>query len=69
MSLPALPGVSLPDPLTLSDAQQRGTHCVWCTAPLAADAARDLGPRLLTAHGTRVTWFPRACPTCYRDRT
>lgn len=58
----------LPDPATLSDAQQRGANCVWCAAPLTNTAAHDLGPRPLTVFGSSVHWFPRCCPTCRRGQ-
>lgn len=58
----------LPDPATLSDAQQRGANCVWCTAPLNNAAAHDLGPRPLPEFGSVVRWFPRCCSTCRRER-
>ncbi|MFD7860904.1 hypothetical protein [Streptomyces sp. NPDC057682] len=60
--------VPLPDPTTLSDAQQRGASCVWCAAPLANTAAHDLGPRPIAVSGSAVHWFPRCCSTCRRER-
>lgn len=65
-SAAASPLLDLPDPVTLSDAQQRGANCVWCGAPLAIGAAHDLGPRPVDAHGTAAGWFPRCCPTCWK---
>ncbi|WP_328898584.1 hypothetical protein OHR86_00215 [Streptomyces sp. NBC_00441] len=61
----------LPDPATLSDAQQRGAACVWCTAPLTNTNARDLGARPLLDpdFSSAVRWYPRCCPTtCRKDR-
>ncbi|MFJ2591015.1 hypothetical protein [Streptomyces sp. NPDC087538] len=58
--------VDLPGPVTLSGAQQRGAHCVWCSVALASSTAHDLGPRLVDAHGTSALWFPRCCPTCWK---
>lgn len=60
--------IPLPGPTELSDAQQRGANCVWCTAPLSNEAAHDLGARPVDAHGTAARWFPRCCPTCWRAR-
>ncbi|WP_405457851.1 hypothetical protein OG786_12570 [Streptomyces sp. NBC_00101] len=61
---------ALPDPAVLSDAQQRGAGCVWCAADLAPGEARDLGPRPDPAYGgSLVTWFPRCCHTCWKERT
>lgn len=57
---------TLPNPASLSDAQQRGAHCVWCGTPLATGAAHDLGPRPVDAHGVSVDWFPRCCRTCWK---
>ncbi|MYY17938.1 MULTISPECIES: hypothetical protein [unclassified Streptomyces] len=68
MPTPALE-LPLPDPVTLSDAQQRGANCVWCAAPLANTAAHDLGARPLDAHGVSVLWFPRCCRTCWKARS
>ncbi|MFF7360774.1 hypothetical protein [Streptomyces sp. NPDC008125] len=50
--------VDLPDPTLLSDAQQRGAGCVWCSASLTPGDAHDLGPRADPAYAS-VTWFPR----------
>ncbi|WP_327180442.1 hypothetical protein OG599_35110 (plasmid) [Streptomyces sp. NBC_01335] len=61
--------VELPDPATLSDAQQRGAGCVWCAASLTPGDAHDLGPRPDPGFGGSVTWFPRCCITCWEGRT
>lgn len=53
----------LPNVRGLSDAQVRGTACVWCAITLAPDTARDLGPRP-GPDGRQM--FPRGCPTCIR---
>ncbi|MFJ2896167.1 hypothetical protein ACIO87_14965 [Streptomyces sp. NPDC087218] len=58
--------IGLPDPALLSGAQQRGTHCVWCSVALVNGTARDLGPRPVDAHGTSALWFPRCCPICWK---
>ncbi|MEU2667388.1 hypothetical protein ABZ622_00740 [Streptomyces sp. NPDC007164] len=58
----------LPDPATLSGAQQRGVHCVWCSVALANGTAHDLGPRHVDAHGTSALWFPRCCPSCRKGQ-
>ncbi|PZT77999.1 hypothetical protein DNK56_23230 [Streptomyces sp. AC1-42W] len=57
----------LPNPVSLSDAQQRGAACVWCAASLTITAAHDLGPRQIVP-GSSVHWFPRCCPSCRKDR-
>lgn len=67
MRPPTAAALPLPDPLTLSDTQQRGANCVFCAAPLATGAVHDLGPRPADAHGTSARWFPRCCPTCWKD--
>jgi hypothetical protein len=51
----------LPQYLGLSDAQRRGTVCVWCSEPLTAETARDLGERP-APDGTRM--WPRGCTPC-----
>ncbi|MEV5678892.1 hypothetical protein AB0L68_27505 [Streptomyces sp. NPDC052164] len=54
--------VALPPLENLSDAQQRGAHCVWCMAHLGADLVIDLGEQRVTpATGAAYTWFPREC--------
>ncbi|MFC9859793.1 MULTISPECIES: hypothetical protein [unclassified Streptomyces] len=46
----------------LSDAQQRGAHCIWCTAHLGTDLGVDLGEQHVTpATGAAYSWFPREC--------
>ncbi|MEU9338542.1 hypothetical protein AB0D49_36235 [Streptomyces sp. NPDC048290] len=51
----------LPPLNTLTDAQERGSVCVWDPTedPLTAETAIDLGERW--ADGSH--WFPRACRT------
>ncbi|MFE9853699.1 hypothetical protein ACFYPN_33645 [Streptomyces sp. NPDC005576] len=60
--------VDLPNPATLSDAQQRGASCVWCASLLTPGDAHDLGPRPDPAF-VCATWFPRCCLTCWEGRT
>ncbi|MCX4675510.1 hypothetical protein OG413_09295 [Streptomyces sp. NBC_01433] len=56
------PTTPLPPLENLSDAQQRGTHCVWCTARLGTDLGIDLGEqRVIPATGAAYSWFPREC--------
>lgn len=62
---PSTDAVPLPDPMSLSDAQQRGAHCVWCAVALAAGGTHDLGPRPVFVHGTSALWFPRCCRSCW----
>jgi hypothetical protein len=69
MPLPALSSLPLPDPGALSGGQQRGSNCVWCSAPLSNAAAHDLGARPVDAHGSSVLWFPRCCTTCRKARS
>ncbi|MFD8027801.1 hypothetical protein ACFV3F_03425 [Streptomyces sp. NPDC059717] len=57
-SLP-LPGVG-----DLSEEQQRGASCVWCTNSLTAETAIDLGERRIRVQGSHVTAFPRGCHPC-----
>ena len=57
--------LALPKTYTLSDAQLRGTVCVWCSRTLTAETARDLGERPAPAGGTM---FPRGCPDCVRSQ-
>lgn len=42
---------------------------VWCAAPLSNAAAHDLGPRTVNAHGSAARWFPRCCPTCWKNHS
>lgn len=56
----ALPMLPLPQVLGLTDEQRRGAVCVWCSTPLTAETARDLGER--PADGTRI--WPRGCTPC-----
>ncbi|MEQ4196026.1 hypothetical protein [Streptomyces sp. YIM 103828] len=58
----------LPAPTTLSDAQLRGTACVWCGSQLTTTTAVDLGIRP-DPQFPWASWFPRACPPCHRART
>ncbi|CAL9504680.1 hypothetical protein [Streptomyces sp. enrichment culture] len=57
----ALLMLPLPQVLGLSDPQRRGAACVWCSEPLTAETARDLGERP-TSDGTRI--WPRGCTPC-----
>ncbi len=55
--------LALPHVPRLSDAQRRGTACVWCAVALAPDTARNLGARPAPDGGQM---FPRGCPNCIR---
>lgn len=59
--------MALPRPATLRDAQLRGVSCVWCAEPLDTSTAVDLGTRPDPACPW-ASWFPRACPLCFRAR-
>ncbi|MFD5656902.1 hypothetical protein [Streptomyces hirsutus] len=59
----ALPMLPLPQVLGLSYAQRRGAECVWCSTPLTAETARNLGERP-TPEGVRI--WPRGCTPCTR---
>lgn len=59
--------VALPPLVSLSAEQQRGVDCVFCGTPLRTGAVRDLGPRLIEAHGSALRWFPRSCPSCPKE--
>lgn len=54
----------LPPADSLSERQLRGADCVFCHADLSHGDVTDLGQQRVLAHGSRVSWFPRACPTC-----
>lgn len=56
-------------PLTgLTEAQVRGTTCVWDGIALTPETAVDLGPvRMKRLHG-HYQWFPRGCKRCVGDR-
>jgi len=56
--------LTLPKTSTLSDAQLRGAVCVWCSSPLTAETARDLGERPAPNGGVM---FPRGCGKCVRS--
>lgn len=57
----ALPMLPLPQYRGLSDDQRRGAVCVWCSGPLTAETAQDLGERP-APDGTRM--WPRGCTPC-----
>lgn len=57
----------LPTEGTLSDPQQRGAACVWCTQPLTAETAVDLGERRIRVDDDHVTAFPRGCRPCTHE--
>ncbi|MFB6873811.1 hypothetical protein [Streptomyces sp. NPDC056323] len=59
----------VPPAIELTEQQQRGATCVWCAAPLSNAAAHDLGPRTVNAHGSAARWFPRCCPTCWKNHS
>lgn len=53
----------LPPVSALTEQQQRGWACVWCTAELTTGTAVNLGEqRCRPSGGTPYWWFPRACP-------
>ncbi|MFF1644883.1 hypothetical protein [Streptomyces sp. NPDC058240] len=54
----------LPPVATLSREQQRGTHCVWCSAALSVRTAVNLSARETDAFGNTIQWFPRCCINC-----
>ncbi|MCT7356768.1 hypothetical protein N4P33_32190 [Streptomyces sp. 15-116A] len=55
----------LPHRDTVTDAQARGTACVWCaSAPLSAETAVDLGEQKAAG----PTWYPRSCRGCAAER-
>lgn len=56
--------LTLPEPSDLTAAQLRGAVCVWCSNPLTAETARDLGERPAPDGGVM---FPRGCPKCVRS--
>ena len=65
----ALALLPLPDLDGLTDAQTRGTTCVWCppdSPPLTAETAVELGEHLsaLSGSSSPMRWFPRACHKC-----
>ncbi|MFI2354628.1 hypothetical protein ACH5AG_08070 [Streptomyces anulatus] len=54
---------SLPPITSLTEAQQRGWACVWCSGPLGIGLGDDLGEqRVRPADGAAYSWFPRQCP-------
>ncbi|MGY0067734.1 hypothetical protein ACWZEH_13080 [Streptomyces sp. QTS137] len=59
----ALPMLPLPQVIGLTEEQRRGAECVWCSTPLTAETARDLGERP-TSEGVRI--WPRGCTPCVR---
>lgn len=53
---------SLPSITSLTEAQQRGWACVWCSGPLGIGLGDDLGEqRVKPADGAAYSWFPRQC--------
>ncbi|WP_326593799.1 hypothetical protein [Streptomyces brevispora] len=52
----------LPPVAELSEQQQRGWRCVWCSFPVTVGEDVDLGEqRARPADGAAYSWFPRAC--------
>ncbi|HEY6116987.1 MAG TPA: hypothetical protein VI172_13615 [Candidatus Dormibacteraeota bacterium] len=62
----ALALLPLPSLDELTEAQVRGTACVWDGAPLLRVAAVNLGPRPKKRLGQEYQWFPQSCPGCVR---
>ncbi|MEE4494152.1 hypothetical protein, partial [Streptomyces sp. BE230] len=52
----------LPPVAELTEQQQRGWRCVWCSHPVTVGADVDLGEqRTRPRTGAAYSWFPRAC--------
>lgn len=53
---------SLPSVAELTEQQQRGNSCVWCSTPLRVGQDVDLGEqRARPTTGAAYSWFPRCC--------
>lgn len=59
--------VALPATADLTDAQLRGTACVWCAMRLDTATAVDFGVRP-DPDCPWASWFPRACRSCAEGR-
>ena len=64
------PGDLLPVPShgDMTDAQFKGTACVWCCTPISTDTAVDLGQRRVRLRDGYITVSPRACGSCTAER-
>lgn len=64
------PGDLLPVPPhdDMTDAQFKGTACVWCRTPISTDTAVDLGQRRIGLSDGHITVSPRACQSCTLER-
>ena len=58
----------VPDHGDMTDAQFKGTACVWCCAPISTDTAVDLGQRRIRLSDGHITASPRACQPCTAER-
>jgi hypothetical protein len=58
----------VPDHDDLTDAQFKGTACVWCRTPISTDTAVDLGQRRAQIRDGHITVSPRACRPCTAER-
>jgi hypothetical protein len=54
----------VPNHRDMSDAQFKGTACVWCAITLSTETAFDLGQRRIRLLDGHITIFPRGCRTC-----
>ncbi|MFF9758557.1 hypothetical protein ACF1G4_03150 [Streptomyces caelestis] len=63
-----LAAITLPPLDGLTEAQVRGTTCVWDGIALTPESAVDLGPRKKRRLDGEYDWFPRGCKRCTADR-
>lgn len=63
-----LAAIVLPPLDGLTEAQVRGTACVWHGVHLTPETAVPLGPRTKKWLGETYQWFPSGCKRCVGDR-
>lgn len=63
-----LAAIALPTLDGLTEAQVRGTTCVWDGIALTPETAVDLGPRRKRWLDGEYDWFPRGCRRCVGDK-
>ena len=63
-----LAAIVLPSLTGLTEAQVRGTTCVWDGIALTAETAVDLGPVRKKRLDGSFDWFPRGCRRCVADK-
>ncbi|MFE1263849.1 hypothetical protein ACFW5X_25370 [Streptomyces albogriseolus] len=63
-----LSAIILPSMTGLTEAQVRGTTCVWDGIALTPETAVSLGPVRMKRLDGHFEWFPRGCKRCVADK-